>query len=273
MNRLIKSYATIEVLQRFLPSTLELPSITPGFPRPALVIARRQQDYSVSTINRLKGGRISSASRNLLRPDPKLNIANYGPKRKDDKAGMPRDENIKAFKVQIVQKDNTIGEPMLLSDVLNARAQDERGRFTQFLRLVREPDEQLLYPLCKYYSKQDERDRENARKKASKSSKTGKKQLEINWTVGDNDLSHRMGRLKEFLGKGWQVEVIIGSTRKRGWRGKRTDNKDMAEMLVAKIRNAAFEVEGAKQKAEMKGKLGEEVCLSFEGSKKNMASM
>ena len=273
MNRSDKIHAIVENLRLALSPVIKLPAFGAGFFRPRLVLEQPQRNYSASTVYQFHGGHILYTSRKPSQPNSKLNLANYGPKRnRNDKAEIPRDENIKAYKVQIIQNNNTIGEPVLLVDALNARAQDERGRLTQFLRPVREPDEQFHYPLCRYYDKQLERDRESTRKKASRSSKTGKKQLEINWTVGDNDLNHRMGKLKEFLGKGWQVEVIIGSTRKRGWSRKRTDNKDMAERLVANIRNAAFEVEGAKQKAEMRGNLGEEVSLSFEGSKKHMAS-
>ena len=209
----------------------------------------------------------------MSKPDPKLNIANFGPKRKDDlKPQVLRDENIKAYKVYIAQPDSTIGEPVILADALDARLQDEKGRYTQYLRVVREPDDQILYPICRYYDKQYERDKELARRKAAKSSKTEHKQLEINWTIGDNDLGHRMGRLKEFLGKGWKVEIIIGSTRKRGWYGKRTDDQALAEKLVARIRGVAFEVEGAKERTEMKGKLGEEVFLNFEGPQKKAAA-
>ena len=255
-----------DALRRVFLFASTAPSLKLTSLRPTFVTSRRSYNHGPSPVNRSSTGRMPTAFRSISQPDPKLNIANFGPKRKgDDKPEDERDENIKAFRVHIAQPDNTIGEPIPLVDALNARLRDEKGRFTQYLRVVREPDARIVYPLCRYYDKQLERDKELARKKSAKSTKTEQKQLEINWTVGDNDLGHRMGRLKEFLGKGWRVEVIIGSTRKRGWGGKRTDNQALAESLVAKIRNAALEVEGSKQRTEMKGKLGEEVSLSFEG--------
>ena len=179
-----------------------------------------------------------------------------------------RDEKIRSHRVIIVKESGELGDEVLLRDALEARKVDERGRPVQYLRQVRPPDAQIPYPVCKYYDKQIERDREAARKKATKASKIESKQLEINWTVGDNDLSHRMGRLKEFLDKGARVDVIIGSSRKKGWMKKRTDDTNVAGRLVDRIRAAMAEVQGAKERAEMTGKLGEEIRLSFEGPRR-----
>ena len=198
-----------------------------------------------------------------------LNPARFSPTGQDtQRSNDVRDEKIRSYKVIIAKESGGLEDEVLLRDALEARKVDERGKPTQYLRQVRPPDAQIPYPVCKYYDKQLERDRESARKKAAKASKTESKQLEINWTVGDNDLSHRMGRLKEFLEKGARVEIIIGSSRKKGWMKKRTDDTNFAGRLVDKIRAAMTEVQGAKERAEMTGKLGEEVRLSFEGPKK-----
>lgn len=237
--------------------------------RPACISPHRHYHYGPSTFDRAPNGRSPIESTRPSRRNPKLNIENFGPKREDaGKNDVPRDENIRASRVYVIQADNKRGEPIRLEDALDARSRDERGRLTQYLRQVREPDDQIPYPLCRYYDKQYERDKDLAKKKAAKASKTEQKQLEINWTVSDNDLSHRMARLKEFLEKGWKVDVVIGSTRKRGWSAKRTDNLGLAGNLVAKVREAALQVAGSREKAEMKGKLGEEASLSFEGPKK-----
>lgn len=198
-----------------------------------------------------------------------LDPTRFGPKGQDtQRPNDVRDEKIRSYKVIIAKESGGLGDEVLLRDALEALKVDERGKPIQYLRQVRPPDAHIPYPVCKYYDKQLERDKESARKKAARTFKTESKQLEINWTVGDNDLSHRMGRLKEFLEKGARVEVIIGSSRKRGWMNKRTDDTDVAGRLVEKIRAAVTGVQGAKERAEITGKLGEEIRLSFEGPKR-----
>ncbi|KAL9129948.1 MAG: hypothetical protein Q9217_001750 [Psora testacea] len=204
-----------------------------------------------------------------FQPDLRLNPNNFGPKDQvDARARDLRDELIRAFKVYVVQPNDSLGEPVLLRDALDARQFDERGKPTQYLRQVREPDDEFPYPVCKYYDVKLERDRELAKKKAAKTAKTENKQLEINWTVSDNDLGHRMGRLKEFLEKGWKVEVVLGSTRKKGWKEKRMADSEEAKNLINRIKAAAMEVDGARERTGMKGVLGQEAVLSFEGIKK-----
>ena len=198
----------------------------------------------------------------------RLDINNFGPKTQGSaQPGEIRDDSIRAFKVYLVQSDNTLGDPVLLRDALDGRQVDDRGRITQYLRQVRQADDEFMFPVCKYYDKRFERDREIAKKKAAKTAKMESKKLEINWTVDNNDLDHRMARLREFLGKGWRVEIVLGSTRKRGWKGKRTSDLEEAGALIARIRAAALDVEGAKERTEMEGILGQEVVLNFEGTK------
>ncbi|KAL9102577.1 MAG: hypothetical protein Q9163_002295 [Psora crenata] len=260
MRRCKQFSVTSEALRHiFLPSCYRAPiGLTAVLPTSAVPIRLyRSTDTYISP------------NRRLFQPNLQLNSNSFGPKdRPGAKAGDVRDELIRALKVYLVQPDDTLGEPVLLRDALDARQVDERGRPTQYLRQVREPNDEFPYPVCKYYDKKIERDRELARKKAAKIARTENKQLEINWTVSDNDLHHRMERLKEFLGKGWKVEIILGSMRKKGWKGKRLADPEEAKNLISRIRAAAMEVEGARERAEMKGVPGQEVFLTFEGLKK-----
>ena len=257
---------TAEVLQciffpLFLPAPVKLTIL-----RHACLSPRKSYHHSPSLSSSIPD---ASPIRRPFQPDPRLNTSNFGPKDQTSaKPGELRDELIKAFRVYVVQPDDTLGEPILLREALAARQLDEKGRPTQYLRQVREPDEEFPYPVCKYYDKKIERDRELAKRKAAKTAKSESKQLEVNWTVSDNDLRHRMGRLKEFLGKGWKVEIVLGSTRKRGWKGKRTADPEEAKILIQRIRTAAMEVNGTREKTEIKGVLGQEAVLSFEGPKK-----
>lgn len=109
------------------------------------------------------------------------------------------------------------------------------------------------------------------RKKEKEKAKVQDKRLEIGWSVSDNDLGHRMGKVKEWLGKGWRVEVVFGSRRKSGWGKKRVVSAEEAEGLVEKIRRAVGEVEGAREKKGMEGEVGGEAIFFFEGKVKAKA--
>lgn len=179
----------------------------------------------------------------------------------------PRDEEIRAMKVHIVrQSDQRLSEPMLLDDVLESRARDEKGRLIEYLQEVGGPDIEggRYYPVCKMFDKKAEREREIAKRKAGREKKFVEKQLECSWAMSDNDLGHRLARLKEFLEKGWRVEILFGKKRK-GWMAKRTATAEEVASVLSRIRTAVHEVEGAAELGEMQGKPGEEAKLSFEG--------
>ncbi len=166
--------------------------------------------------------------------------------------------------------DSRLTEPCLLSDVLSSRERDEKGKFTQFVQEVSPPSEERPYPVCKMYDKKAAREAEEAKRKTAKVMKRTRgqlKQLDLNWTVSDNDLGHRMARAKEFLEKGWKVEVVFGSQRKSGWAKKREVTLEEATGVLEKIRKAVGEIEGAQEK-EMQGVVGKEAILFFEGKAK-----
>lgn len=72
--------------------------------------------------------------------------------------------------------------------------------------------------------------------------------------------------MKAFLEDGYRVEVVLGKRRK-GWMGKRSVPQEEMRAMVEKIRGFLGEVEGAKEWKEMKGELGGEAMLFFEGPK------
>ncbi|CAF9908027.1 hypothetical protein IMSHALPRED_006561 [Imshaugia aleurites] len=192
----------------------------------------------------------------------------FGPK--DSSARRPRDEEINAHKVYLVRpEDSRLTEALLLSEVLAARERDEKGRPTQFVQEVSPPTEEIAYPVCKIYDKKAAREAEEAKRKASKITKMKwqTKQLELGWSVSDNDLGYRLARLKEFLQKGWRVEMVFGSKRKSGWNEKREASLEEANKVLGKIRKTVGEVEGA-QERQMQGEVGKEAILFFEGKAK-----
>ncbi|RYP01444.1 hypothetical protein DL764_006214 [Monosporascus ibericus] len=102
--------------------------------------------------------------------------------------------------------------------------------------------------------------------RAARRKAVGTKELELNWAIAPHDLAHKLRRLREFLGKGMQVEVMLA--RKRGGRAAA---KDEAEALLARVREAALEgVPGAKEVRKMSGTVGGVVHLYFEGPPEKM---
>ena len=179
----------------------------------------------------------------------------------------PRDEEIRAYRV-VLAEDGKLSQPVSLLDVLDSREKDERGRPTQFLQEVgpANRDEGRLYPICKMFDRRHVREMEMAKEKA-KEVKKQEKHLEINWTIDDNDLGHRLGKLKEFLEKGFKIEIMFGVKRK-GWRKRRQASEEDMKRLVDKIKGTVEAVEGARELKPMSGKLGGQAILSFEGKVK-----
>ena len=182
----------------------------------------------------------------------------------------PRDEEIKAFKVYMVRpEDNRLTEPLPTFEVLESRQRDDKGRPIQFLQEVAPANVEAgrYHPICKMFDKKAVREAELAKRKSGKEKRIQQKQLEVSWTMTDNDLSHRLSRLKEFLEKGWKVEILFG-TKRKGWMGRREPSQEEIKRVLERIRGAVGEVDGAKEWRGMQGKEGGEAVLSFEGRAK-----
>ena len=86
------------------------------------------------------------------------------------------------------------------------------------------------------------------------------KTLELNWAIAPHDLSHKMKRLGEFLGKGMRVEILLA--RKKGSR-KATAEEERA--LVKTIRDTALGVPGSGEFKKPDGRVGGVLMMFFEG--------
>lgn len=130
------------------------------------------------------------------------------------------------------------------------------------------PGEPGVPPICKIIDKKKEWAAQKERKKKQSSSgakATPTKTMELNWAIEQGDLGHRLARVKEFLEKGWKVEIVLAAKRK----GKQADVED-AEALIKKIREVIVDT-GAKETKDMEGKLLGVVTIFTEGKaiKKN----
>ena len=183
---------------------------------------------------------------------------------------QPRDEEIRSFRVHLVRaEDGRLTEPMPTYEVLRLRQVDEKGRPTQYLQQVApmSAQEGRMYPICKILDKKAVLQSEATKRKVQKEGKVQTKRLEINWIVSDNDLSYRLDRLKEFLEKGWKVEILFGAKRK-GWMGRRDPSKEEVERVLERIRATVKEVDGAKEWRDFQGVEGGDAMMHLDGKAK-----
>ncbi|KAI9841841.1 MAG: hypothetical protein M1838_003400 [Thelocarpon superellum] len=127
---------------------------------------------------------------------------------------QPRDEEISAGTIQIVNADNALTAPRPLHEVLSSL-----DRTVHVLIQVAPPDVQVPHARCKVVDKHRMREEERARAKAGakppRKMQHVVKQLELNWAIDANDLAHRLNRLREFLEKGMRVEVVMAPKRRK----------------------------------------------------------
>jgi translation initiation factor IF-3 len=101
---------------------------------------------------------------------------------------------------------------------------------------------------------------EKAQKKKKVNPSRTVKTLELNWAIDGNDLSHRLGKMKGFLAKGFRVEIMLAA-KKRG----RQATMEEADNLVKNIRDAVSTVEGSKEWKSMDGVVGNQATVYFQG--------
>ncbi|EEY21436.1 conserved hypothetical protein [Verticillium alfalfae VaMs.102] len=82
----------------------------------------------------------------------------------------------------------------------------------------------------------------------------------LNWAIAANDLAIRMGKLKDFLGKGWRVDVTLA--KKKG--ARKATQEEMAAVVKA-VGAAVAEVPGARERKAREGELGKSFRIYVEG--------
>ncbi|KAH9909964.1 hypothetical protein F4778DRAFT_713557 [Xylariomycetidae sp. FL2044] len=89
----------------------------------------------------------------------------------------------------------------------------------------------------------------------------GRKELELNWAISPHDLSHKLRRLREFLAKGFSVDVMMA--RKRGGRAA---GQAEAQAVLDQVREAAEGVPGVMERKKMDGGVGGVARLFYQGA-------
>lgn len=175
------------------------------------------------------------------------------------KSRLPRDQEITASTVSLVNTDGKLQEPRSTRAIL-----DSLDLKTYSLVVV-VPGQPGVPPICKIVDKKKEWASQKAKKKQQNNSgATPTKTMELNWAIERGDLGHRLARLKEFLEKGWKVEIVLAAKRK----GKKA-NEEEAEALLKRIREVIADADAKETK--MEGKLLGIVTMFTEGKavKKN----
>ncbi|EAQ86572.1 hypothetical protein CHGG_07825 [Chaetomium globosum CBS 148.51] len=173
--------------------------------------------------------------------------------------GTMRDYDIVFPWIQLRQPDGSLSPPqrthLVLKD-LNLELD------TLILLATPRPDDLTPgpeYPICRIADRKAELAAEAERLAMRKSTpKITTKKLEINWAIAPHDLRLRMARLKEFLGKGFQVQVTLRHPKLR--RKKRADH-DQSKVVLKQVESVVSEVPGAKETKPREGTLGEMLVL------------
>lgn len=92
----------------------------------------------------------------------------------------------------------------------------------------------------------------------------GTKEMEINWTIDQHDLGHKLRRLREFLGKGYTVQVTFLKRRHKKRSANNDDDNIAAAETVRLVKEAAAEVPGAKECKRPEGNMGRTLTLTFD---------
>jgi translation initiation factor IF-3 len=118
-----------------------------------------------------------------------------------------------------------------------------------------------LLPICKLVSRKVEKTKQIAKKTEKKVNPSlTLKTVELNWAIDPHDLSHRIERIREFLRKGFRVDVLMAPKRK----GRKAEEQE-ARGVLRKVREVADSVEGAKEWKGMEGKVGGTATVYLEG--------
>ncbi|KAL8970162.1 MAG: hypothetical protein Q9197_003954 [Variospora fuerteventurae] len=252
------SLGTSEVLRRVFLAPLKLPATARSqriLPRHFLPNSQCRNAYYLSTLN-------------AKRPQ------------QPQSSGPPRDEAIAEREVQIVDPNG--GGPLQpLRRLRDALASIDRSLY--FLVQVGEKihpryadlpgpqdggqDTRPRIPVCKIVSKASFRKAEAEKSRPRKDPAAAVKEIEINWSISQNDLHHRLKRLKEFLEQGRRVEVALGKRKRKGWMNKKGVTDEEADGILKQIRLAVEEVDGAREWREMEGQVRSTLVMYFEAKK------
>jgi len=169
--------------------------------------------------------------------------ASKEPPRRTDR--LPHNEEITAYSVILKRDDGTLEEDLRQTAGILASLDRKKQRLVCVsLGGPGEP------PICQIEDQAKAYKSQKAKQQKSKNAGTVVKTIELNWAVDGQDLAHRMEKLKEFLTKGFRVEIVMAGKKK----GRKATAEE-ADALIAKIKETIASVEGAKESKPLEGKI------------------
>ncbi|EGS21057.1 uncharacterized protein CTHT_0028970 [Thermochaetoides thermophila DSM 1495] len=170
------------------------------------------------------------------------------------------DHNIPYSMVQIRQDDGTLSPPERTTGLLRSL---NLNQYSVVLLAPPRKDDKSKgpeYAIVRIIDKIAERKEEEAKAAAKRANKVTQKQLEINWSIAPHDLQIRMKQLKQFLTKGYQVQVTLMSKR-----GKRAATQEEAKKALQTVWDTIADVPGTSQYKKEQGEVGKTVMLFIQG--------
>jgi translation initiation factor IF-3 len=186
----------------------------------------------------------------------------------------PRDEEIKSQYIRYVdlegQLQGTYPLKKILSsfdrtkywlvqvspvDIISSSKNSSQQLSKEQLRPTREQFGQHQEPpVCKLVPKQD---LQKLKKQKKSTTQMLKKELKLTWKVSPNDLTHKLLRAKEWLEKGYQLQVVISDKVKRG---QSDQDKSVLDRIIKELSQFTNEIKvpkwiGSGVIIEMQGKI------------------
>lgn len=175
---------------------------------------------------------------------------------KPEKSRLPRNDEITAYSITLVLPDGTLSDLRPTSSVLASL-----NPKTHILSTVVDGSPGTP-PICKILNKASLYAAEKAQKQKRKDNKVVSKSLEMNWAIDKGDLGTKMGRLAEWLGKGWRVEVVLAKKRK----GRVAEGGE-ARGVVEAVRGVV-EGNGGREWKPIEGSVGGMMTIYCEGKRR-----
>ena len=167
------------------------------------------------------------------------------------------DEQVDSPIIHLVDEDKKFHRNQELQHVL---ARIDRSKYF-VVQVVPGNAKENVPPTCRLTSKDDIIEAAKAKVQKKKKANTSK-QIQLNWAIDLKDLEHRLGRMKEFLAEGREVEVML-AVKKRGKRASPIE----AQAVVKRVDEAAASVPGAQESRTREGTIGRVLKLFYRGDK------
>lgn len=202
-----------------------------------------------------------STSQLPLKRLPQRNYASFTPILK---SRLPCDEEITSPLIHLVTPDGKLSSPQPPEDILSTLDRQTQTLVTVSVASDSPSDSKPSYPICRIIAKKTLYESQKAKSKSKSSKKKENpskivKTLELNWAIDAHDLKHRLERVREFLEKGFRVDVVMAGKKK----GRRASVEE-AERLVRQVR-ALVEGCGGREWKAMDGQAGGSAVLYAEG--------